>query len=55
MKTTDEIRAEIQKLSLQLAQQMGEISWEDEYGSPFEALEAQAAEIGRSAHAIGGY
>jgi uncharacterized protein with PIN domain len=46
MKTTAEIAAEIRVLSLQLAQQMGEIPWEEDYGSPFAAIEARAAEIG---------
>ena len=31
---------------MELAQEMGEISWEGEYGSPFAAIEARAAEIG---------
>ena len=46
MKTKAEIKARIMQLSLELAQEMGEISWEGEYGSPFAAIEAQAAEIG---------
>ena len=46
MKTKAEIQARIMQLSLELAQEMGEISWEGEYGSPFAAIEAQAAEIG---------
>ena len=46
MKTTEEIAAEIRKLSFQLAEEMGEIPWEGKYGSPFAAIEARAAEIG---------
>jgi len=45
MKTKEEIAAKIRAFSLELASEMGEISWE-EYGSPFAAIEARTAEIG---------
>lgn len=45
MKTTAELRAQVQAFSRQLAEELGEISWEG-YGSPFAAIEARAAEIG---------
>ena len=46
MKTKAELEAQIRQLSMELAQQMGEIPWEEDYGSPFAAIEARAAEIG---------
>lgn len=46
MKTKAELEAEIKELSMELAQQMGEIPWEEDYGSPFAAIEARAADIG---------
>lgn len=46
MKTKAEIEAQILQLSLQLAGEMEEIPWEGDYGSPFAAVEARAAEIG---------
>lgn len=46
MKTKAEIEAKIREVSHELAGEMGEIPWEGEYGSPFAALEARAAEIG---------
>lgn len=46
MKTKAEIEARIRQLSFELAEDLGEISWEGEYGSPFAAIEARAAEIG---------
>lgn len=47
MKTSDELKAEIAKLSRELAErQLEELSLEDRYGSLFEAAEVQAAEIG---------
>lgn len=45
MKTTSETEAKILAFSRQLAEDLGEISWE-EYGSPFAAIEARTAEIG---------
>ena len=44
MKTSVEIKTEIAKLSRELAEK--ELSWEDQYGSPLEAVEVRAAEIG---------
>jgi len=47
MKTREQIKAEIAKLSWDLAEQeMQDLCWEDQYGSPFEAVEVRAAEIG---------
>lgn len=47
MKTSEQIKAEIAQLSRELAErEMSELSWEDQYGSPFEAVEVRAAEIG---------
>ena len=47
MRTSDEIKAEIGKLSRELAEiELQEFAWEEDYGSPFEAAEARAAEIG---------
>ena len=45
MKTRSETEAKILAFSRQLAEELGEISWE-EYGSPFAAIEARVAEIG---------
>lgn len=45
MKTKAEIEAKIRALSLELAAEMGEISWEG-YGSPFAAIEVRTAEMG---------
>jgi len=44
MKTKEEMEAKIRAFSLELASELGEISWEG-HGSPFAALEMQAAEI----------
>lgn len=47
MKTSDEIRAEIARLSRELIEkEMEEFRWEDNYGSPFEAAESRSAAIG---------
>lgn len=45
MKTTEELKAKIRALSLELALEMGEISG-DGYGSPFAEIEARVAELG---------
>ena len=46
MKTRAEIASQIKQLSFELAQELDEIPGQEEYGSPFAALEAYAAEIG---------
>jgi len=47
MKTSDELKAEIAKLTRELAErQMENILLDDQYGSPFEAVEVLSAEIG---------
>jgi len=42
MKSTDEMEAKILTFSRQLAEDLGEIPWE-QHGSPFAAIEARAA------------
>lgn len=47
METSIEIKERIKRLAQQLADEVGKISG-DEYGSPFEAVEVLAAELGDS-------
>lgn len=46
MATRQEIEARIRALALELASELDEVSWEGEFGSPFEAIEVKAAEFG---------
>ena len=45
MESSREIQQRIQDFSRQLAEEFGDISW-DQFGSPFEAIEVRGAEIG---------
>ena len=39
MKSKAELEAEIRQLSMELAQEMGEIPWGEDFGAPFAAIE----------------
>ena len=52
MESSREIQQRIQDFSRQLAEEFGDISW-DQFGSPFEAIEVRGAEIGPSAFCVG--
>ena len=46
METSPSVEERIQRMALELAEELGDLSSGGEYGSPFAALEARAAEIG---------
>ena len=46
MATREEIEAKIRALTRELADELDEVSWEDEFVSPLAAIESQGAQLG---------